>query len=172
MENIKIFLLKITATWFYSGYASPAPGTWGTLVGGLMYFGLHHYGILNVSELIILGLVIFGIGIPVSSYFENFFGEKDAGCIVIDEVAALWLGLSAIIVLRPYVAFDNGFQLWFAFVIYAISFRIFDIWKPWPIPFVERLLTPGVAVMLDDIIAALYALPLYYLILYGISFIW
>ncbi len=73
-------------------------------------------------------------------------GLEDPGAIVVDEVAAQWLVLLAA-PLDPFV--------WaLAFVL----FRVFDIWKPWPVGWADRHIHGGLGIMLDDLLAAGYAL--------------
>ena len=70
---------------------------------------------------------------------------RDPGAIVIDEVAAQWL------VLLPAPLDPLSYAA--AFVL----FRIFDIWKPWPVRWADRRLSGGLGIMLDDLLAAVYA---------------
>ena len=72
-------------------------------------------------------------------------GVKDHGAIVIDEVAAQWLVLLPA-PLEP-LSYAAAFLL----------FRIFDIWKPWPVELADRRLDGGLGIMLDDLLAAAYA---------------
>jgi len=73
---------------------------------------------------------------------------SDPGYIVIDEIAAQWLVLAAL----PQ-------RFWF-YVAAFIAFRLFDIWKPFPIGWLDRTVKGGLGIMLDDVVAAIYALAL------------
>jgi phosphatidylglycerophosphatase A len=73
---------------------------------------------------------------------------KDPGAVVIDEVAAQWLVLLA----APPAPLPYALAF--------LLFRIFDIWKPWPAGWVDRHLKSGLGIMLDDLVAAVYALCL------------
>ncbi len=79
-------------------------------------------------------------------------GQKDPGWIVIDEVAAVWA------VLGP-LDFWVGPLDWRAYMAAFVFFRIFDILKPWPARLIERRIPGGPGIMLDDLVASLYALP-------------
>jgi phosphatidylglycerophosphatase A len=83
------------------------------------------------------------IGVPASGAAEKEFGE-DGGPIVIDEVVGQWITLAGLVP-TPFVLI-LGFLL----------FRLFDIFKPFPARRLERL-GGGVGVMLDDVVAGVYA---------------
>jgi phosphatidylglycerophosphatase A len=89
--------------------------------------------------------LVFAIGCWASHTATD---EKDPGYIVIDEVAAQFLVLAA-------APLD-----WRAYAAGFILFRVFDIWKPPPVRQVERAVPGGLGIMLDDVIAAIYALIL------------
>lgn len=87
----------------------------------------------------------FGIGWWASAVYVRITRMKDPGLIVIDEVAGLWLTL-AVAPLDP-VAIGLGF----------LFFRVADIAKPWPVSWADQRLSGGLGIMLDDILAGLYA---------------
>jgi phosphatidylglycerophosphatase A len=131
------------ATWFGIGLLRPGPGTLAALtmlpVDWLLFsVDARLYG------LAVAGLVV--IGIASSAAVARSTGEQDPQIIVVDEVAgallALWLAGNA--------------SPWAPFVAVAL-FRLFDIWKPWPINRVEHLNPPGLGVMADDLCAGLAA---------------
>lgn len=72
--------------------------------------------------------------------------EEDPGVVVIDEFVGLWIALST--APRGWGWIALGFAL----------FRLFDIWKPWPVSWADRRIKGGVGTMLDDVVAGLYAL--------------
>jgi phosphatidylglycerophosphatase A len=92
--------------------------------------------------------MVFAVGCWAAGVVVVARGVKDAGSIVIDEVAAQWVVLAAAPV-EP-AAYILGFLL----------FRVADILKPWPASWADRRVSGGFGVMLDDIIAALYAAAL------------
>lgn len=130
---------------FGTGLAPVAPGTFGTLpalplAGLLMLCGLGAWGITVVSVL------LFVFGIYVCSYTEQALGMQDYGGIVWDEIVAMLLVLAWT---------PAGFWWWtLAFVL----FRLFDAIKPWPIRWFDARIHGGLGIMLDDIIAAFFAL--------------
>lgn len=138
---VKEWPVVILATGLGSGFSPVAPGTAGSVVGVAIYClinGWHWSAYLLVTILVTL------VGIPVSSRAEKIFGETDSGKIVIDEIAGQLIALFMV----PFtpLAVVAGFLL----------FRLFDIWKPL-IRKVEKL-PGGVGVMLDDVLAGLFAL--------------
>ncbi len=87
------------------------------------------------------------VGIPAATIVARESGHKDPGYVVIDEVAGQWI---ALIGTRP----D-----WPHAVLALLFFRVFDIWKPWPIRRLEAL-PEGTGIMLDDVAAGVLALAL------------
>ena len=92
-------------------------------------------------------LVVTLVGIWAGSRVERVLGRKDPGVIVIDEVAGMFL--SVVLLPRTIPVLVTAFLL----------FRLFDVWKPFPAR-ESQALTGGVGVMIDDLIAGLYALVL------------
>ncbi len=126
-----------------TGLAPVAPGTMGTLLG----FGL--FALLAPLPSLWQGgalLGLFLLGIPVCERAAQALQQEDPGAVVWDEIVAFAL------VLEGAPRSVAGFAL--AFVL----FRLFDIWKPFPIRWVDRRVRGGWGIMLDDLLAALYAL--------------
>jgi phosphatidylglycerophosphatase A len=127
----------------------PGPGTYGSLAALLLWFGaahLFHPGRLALALATALAaLLITLIGIRASTIVERESGREDPGFVVIDEVAGQWIALIAV---RP----D-----WQHAALALVLFRLFDIWKPWPIRRLEAL-PAGTGIMLDDVAAGLLAL--------------
>ena len=125
-----------------SGLAARAPGTAGTLVGALCYVGL-----AQVDRLYYFVLVgaLFALGIWLCQRAALALGENDHPAIVWDEIVGY---LATMAFVSPnLLAAVGGFVL----------FRLFDIFKPWPIIVVDRRVHGGLGVMLDDLLAAIYA---------------
>ena len=97
------------------------------------------------AGLAIAAAIVFAVGSWAAGTFAKASGAKDPGAIVIDEVAAQWL------VLLPAPLHPLSYAA--AFVL----FRIFDIWKPWPVGSADRRVHGGLGIMLDDLLAAVYA---------------
>ena len=136
-------LIMIIATGFYSGYLPKAPGTWGSLVGLLLFFLLHTLS-LEIYLAVVAG--IFLIGTFAAGEAEKIMDYQDPGLVVIDEIVGMLVTMIAIPA-TP-LAMALGFTL----------FRIFDIWKPFPVGFVDQRLHGGLGIMLDDIVAGIYSL--------------
>lgn len=128
---------------FGSGLAPKAPGTFGTIVGLLLFCLIVSYS-LNL-QLAIIGALFF-IGIYFCDVAGKNLGVSDHGSIVWDEIAAMMLVLT----ITP----KEG--LWW--LVAFILFRLFDIWKPFPIRQCDAKLKGGFGVMFDDILAAIYAM--------------
>ena len=133
----------ILATGFGCGRVPVAPGTVASLLGVLIYLLLASLSTRVVSFLI-LGC-LFTVGVSVSGMAEKIFQETDARAIVIDEIHGMVLTL--LLLPRP------GY-LPVAFVL----FRGLDILKPFPAGMVERKMSGGLAIMLDDVVAAGYTI--------------
>ena len=131
---------------FGSGLSKKAPGTLGTLVA-LPFFLLINE--TNIIFQVLFVTVSFFIGLWASNITSESLKLKDPSCIVIDEVAAFLLLL---ILINP-----NLYQAIYAFIL----FRLFDIWKPYPISWLEEKYSGGFGIMIDDISAALMAFIIY-----------
>jgi phosphatidylglycerophosphatase A len=136
----------IVATWFGAGLLPRVPGTWGSLAALPFAWLIHRFG--GASALVAAAFVLFLIGIWAAEVAMHALNEDDPGAIVVDEVAGQWLTLAA----APF-----GIVWW---ILGFLLFRLFDIWKPWPIRQAEKKFSGGFGVMADDIVAALYAVVL------------
>jgi phosphatidylglycerophosphatase A len=137
---IKNRLVMGLATGGGVGYMPFAPGTFGSLLGLVLYVGLAALPFTAYGTVVaVLGL----IGVWASTEAEQLLGQKDASIIVIDEVVGILLALWSVSLDR-YIPVVLGFGL----------FRLFDIIKPWPA--LERL-PQGWGVMMDDVVAGVMA---------------
>jgi phosphatidylglycerophosphatase A len=130
------------ATGFGIGYSPIAPGTLGTLIAIPVYYFLSNIT-SPIYEITLIGF--FFLSVWISENAERFFGKKDDQRIVIDEILGflitmLWVPKTIHFILI-------GFFL----------FRFFDILKPFPIRRLERRLKRGWGVVLDDVLAGVYA---------------
>ncbi len=135
----------------------PAPGTWGSLGGLLAFYGLYYCSThvqippsVFVSFMVPFAVFLFFLGWEECNIFERITAKKDSPHIVIDEVAALWGVLC-------FVALAKG-NFWVHGLLAFVLFRFFDIVKPFPIRWVERRFKNGFGVMIDDVVAAIFAL--------------
>lgn len=145
------------ATGFFTGFSSWAPGTVGTLVAIPLYFIVN----LFFGKIIVL---LFGIGLLVLGYFASEYycsisEQRDPQEVVIDEIAAFYL----LIFFAPLGTFTMIIKLPILFAL----FRFFDIIKLYPANLVERF-DGGLGVMLDDLVAAGYALIVYLILLWAL----
>jgi phosphatidylglycerophosphatase A len=128
---------------FGSGLPPKAPGTFGTIAGLPLFYLIAGYSIA-VQLTIIAGLFI--AGVCFCDIAGKALGVSDHGSIVWDEIVAMMLVLT----ITP-----NQWPWWLA----AFGlFRLFDIWKPFPIRQCDGKLKGGFGVMFDDILAAIYAM--------------
>jgi phosphatidylglycerophosphatase A len=127
---------------FGAGLAPRAPGTFGTLLGWALCAALQPF--LPALAIAFLAIPLFFLGIWACEVTGRALGAADHGAMVWDEVVA-FLPLAALAAGSPL------FQL-LAFIL----FRLFDIWKPFPIREFERRLKGGLGVMFDDLVAACY----------------
>ncbi|MGZ5050927.1 MAG: phosphatidylglycerophosphatase A family protein [Methylobacter sp.] len=127
---------------FGSGLAKKAPGTMGTLAAIPVYCLFAQTGLVAYSALTLIATVA---GIWICDIAAKKLGEHDFGGIVWDEIAGylitLWL-----------VPFS-----WQAVALGFVLFRIFDIVKPWPIRWIDRKVQGGFGIMLDDVLAGVFA---------------
>lgn len=127
-----------------SGLLKPAPGTWGTLASlPFWWFLLADLSLLYFLIVLLLGFVI---GCYLCTYTSKTLGSHDHGAIVWDEFIGMWISL----ILVP--------KLWYALVIAFVWFRLFDIVKPFPIKWLDKRVKGGFGVMIDDVIAGIFAL--------------
>lgn len=137
--------VHLLAFGFGSGLAPWAPGTAGTLVGVVADAMLRGAGADGLTRLMIALLVAIA-GIWICGASARSLGEHDHPGIVWDEIAGVMLTLS--------FAPDGWRGMFFAFVL----FRLFDILKPWPISAIDRKIEGGLGIMLDDVLAAVFAI--------------
>jgi len=135
------------------GHFPKAPGTWGSLAAVVaapwLYLPFPLWGRITV----LIGVLI--VGTWACSHAEKILGKKDPGCVIIDELLGQWLAL----------LFFSAMPIWYLGLAF-ILFRIFDIFKPWPIKWTENAFPGGLGVMVDDAVAGLYALASLHLIHY------
>ena len=125
-----------------SGLLPGAPGTWGSLATALVFWIVAP---VDTVWLLAITAVLFVAGVWICGESARRIGVHDHGGIVLDEVVGMLLTLA---VARPE-------PLWIG--VAFLCFRAFDIWKPWPIRDLDHSLSGGLGIMLDDVVAAVYA---------------
>ena len=134
--------IEFIACGFGVGAIPWMPGTFGTMLGVLFYLFLSQFSLLTYS---IIALVLFIFGVIICDITNRHFGTFDHPAIVWDEI----VGFLFVMITIP--------KIWYFILMGFILFRIFDIWKPWPIDWLEKNIGGGFGVMIDDIMAVLYA---------------
>ena len=135
-------LAIVLATWWGAGYSPIAPGTAGTIAA------IPFFLVLRLLPLYGYLACVLGIGLVAcwaAGEAERFFQEQDSKRIVIDEAVGFFITMTALPPTWPYLI--GGFCL----------FRCFDILKPPPIRLIERKVKGGYGVVLDDVLAGIYA---------------
>jgi len=135
-------LVILLATWWGVGYVPRAPGTAGTIAAIPLYFLLR---LLPLYGYLACVLAIGLVACWAAGEAERIFQEQDSQRIVIDEAVGFFITMAALPPTWPYLI--GGFCL----------FRCFDILKPPPIRLIERTVKGGYGVVLDDVLAGIYA---------------
>lgn len=136
------------AIFFGAGLIKPAPGTWGSLAGlGIGYLVISAG--ISLAGFVAMLVFVTLLGTLSINMIERETGVHDAPEIVIDEVAGMW------VTLLPAYYLQAGPAL---FIAAFILFRLFDIVKPWPIGWLDKKVTGGFGVIVDDIVAGIFAI--------------
>lgn len=148
-------LLSSPAGWlacgFGSGLTPVAQGTFGSLASILPWLLLRQWS-LPINLLIIV--VGFAIGVWACDVAGRALGVDDHRSLVWDEFIGQWIALLPALI-APWWAVAAGFVL----------FRLFDVWKPWPIRWFDSHVKGGMGVMIDDVLAGLMAALVLWLLL-------
>lgn len=138
------------ATWFGCGYFPWGPGTVGSVAAIVIAVALHAYFGSGRFTFFLLTTVFIAPGIWAATRTERLVNREDPGLVVVDEVLGQWVTLLGATALN-----------WKSWIAALVLFRLFDIWKPWPVRRLEGLPT-GTGIVSDDVAAGLYgALILY-----------
>ena len=134
--------LLLLACGLGSGAARFAPGTFGTLVAIPLYWFMQPLSILYYA---LITLVLFLLGIGLCGYAARKLGVHDHPGIVWDEIVGYLITM-----------FMAPIGLMWIIIGFAL-FRLFDIWKPWPISWLDAKVSGGFGIMIDDVLAGIYA---------------
>ena len=139
-------LLVHPAGWIASGFGSGlvpvAPGTFGSLAALVPWLALRELPLLHY---VLVLAIAFALGCRACGWAMRRLGVEDPGLVVWDEFVGLWIALAVV---------PEG---WYFVAAGFLAFRFFDIAKPWPVRWADRL-SGGFGTMLDDALAGLYAL--------------
>ena len=130
------------ATGFGSGFAPKAPGTVGTVVAILPFLLLQQLSELSYLVIVVISAVL---GIYLCNKADELLQSHDNKAIVWDEFCGLWITLFMV---------PQGWQ-WL--LLGFLLFRLFDILKPFPISLLDKHVKGGLGVMVDDLVAGLFA---------------
>lgn len=147
--------VHLLAFGFGAGLSSRAPGTMGTIVAVLLYLLMAEF--LSLYAYLALIIVGFAIGIYLCGRTAKDLGVHDHGGIVWDEFVGYWITMFMVPVTWYWVL--SGF----------ILFRLFDILKPFPIGWLDKKVEGGMGIMLDDVLAGVYAAICLQIMIYLIS---
>ncbi|WP_322521877.1 phosphatidylglycerophosphatase A [Guyparkeria halophila] len=145
-----------------TGLSPRAPGTVGTLPGLLLGWLLMTLAApwgeaVVITLLLVATLVLSVVGVYLCGEASRRLGVHDHGGIVFDEI----VGVLLVFTVLP--------ETWWQVVLIFVWFRVFDVIKPWPIGWLDRRVHGGLGIMLDDLLAGVYALVAVWLTLWGIG---
>lgn len=148
-------LLATPAGWlacgFGSGLAPVAQGTFGSLAALLPWLLLRELSLPLYLAVLLLGFVV---GVWACNVAGRAVGVDDHRSLVWDEFIGQWIALIPLLI--PALLPAGGASWWMLLAGFAL-FRLFDVWKPWPIRWLDRHLKGGMGVMVDDVVAGVFA---------------
>jgi phosphatidylglycerophosphatase A len=137
------------STWFGCGYSPVAPGTVGSAAAIGIALLIEHYAGWKPISFAALAAIVSLPAICAAGETARQAGMKDPQFVVVDEVVGQWLALGGARALNPKAN-------WISWLAAFLLFRLFDIWKPFPVRQLESL-PGGVGIVADDLMAGLYA---------------
>ena len=132
-----------------SGAAPKAPGTFGTVMAVLLYWPLSQLPLFAYCAVVLVAAIV---GVYICGKTSKDWQVHDHGGIVWDEFVGYWITMIAIPV------------TWYWALLGFVLFRIFDIWKPWPISWLDKKVHGGLGIMIDDVVAGVFS----WVILFGV----
>lgn len=153
MANVQFKLsnpIHFLALGFGSGLIKPAPGTWGTLAAIPIYLLLLKVLSAGLIPYLTVLIVSFVVGIYLCGKTARDVGVHDHGAIVWDEFVGFWITMTLI----PFS--------WLNLILGFLLFRMFDIVKPWPIKLLDKHVHGGFGIMIDDVLAGIFAWAILY----------
>ncbi|WP_006786373.1 phosphatidylglycerophosphatase A [Thiorhodospira sibirica] len=146
-------MILFIAQGFGTGRVPKAPGTVGTLPGVFLFWlmaDLPLWWYLGIT------LVLFALGVWICELAARQLGRDDPPSVVWDEIVGYLIAM---------IAAPSG---WEWMVVGFMLFRLFDIWKPWPIRWIDRRVHGGMGIMLDDVLAGIAAAAVLHLLAWGL----
>ena len=142
----------LITTFFYIGRMTPAPGTWASIMALLAGYLIYATG--GFLALLATTIIIFMIGWAAISIEIRDKKGHDPSAIVIDVVVGQWVALLPVFYVMEQLELGRWIFPYSVFMFILLAFRLFDIWKPGPVGWANRMGTP-LGAMLDNIIAGL-----------------
>jgi len=141
---------------FGAGLSPIAPGTMGTLIAIPIFLVL-----VNFSQILYLSFItiLFFIGVWASGETAKALKVHDHPGIVIDEIVGYLITMLFVPI------------TWYWVILGFLLFRVFDIWKPWPVSIADKKVKGGLGIMLDDVLAALYSLLSLHIAIWSAQFL-
>jgi len=127
---------------FGTGLAPKAPGTFGTLAAIPIYWLMQD---LPLITYLLITIIAFIVGVWICQQSANWLQKEDPSAVVWDEIVGYLVTM---------IAAPSGWQ-WM--LIGFVLFRLFDIWKPWPISYLDKNLHGGLGIMVDDVVAGVFS---------------
>lgn len=142
----KNIIAKCIATWFFSGKSPICPGTVGSFCTLPLVFAIYSYGIIGI---LLTAFICFILGLFATKQILKTQDNPDPGFVVIDEVVGQTL---------TFVGVAHLFTLsWSMLLVGFLLFRFFDIVKIWPASYFDKKVHSAFGVMMDDVVAGLFA---------------
>lgn len=142
--------IHLLALGFGSGLLKPAPGTWGTLASVPLFLVLLNIAPTGSAAYFAFVAVSFLFGVYICGKTASDVGVHDHSAIVWDEFVGFWITMA--------IVAPN----WLNIVLGFLLFRLFDILKPWPIKVLDKSVHGGFGIMIDDVLAGVFAGALLY----------
>ena len=159
MRALKDTLILTAARLGPAGLSPRAPGTAGSALAALVAPWL--FLPLPVPYRLLVLVLLFAFGTWVATRAERLLGHKDPSCVVIDELVGQWI---ALLPLSCAPATDKP-EFWGTVLLGFALFRLFDIWKPGPVRASEKWLPAGGGIMIDDVVAGVFAMTVMFVLL-------
>ncbi len=138
-------IARLIATWFYAGYVPKGPGTAGSVAAIAIAWAVHQLTALPGAAFGFFSALLAFPGVWSAGVVARAMKTEDPQIVVVDEVIGQWVTLAGAAELN-----------WKSWLLALVLFRIFDMWKPWPIRRLESL-PGGIGIVADDALAGIYA---------------
>ncbi len=148
--------IHILSFGFGAGLSPVAPGTMGTLIAIPIYLLIATF---SLEIYVLFVAMLFLVGCWASAQTAKALNVHDHPGIVIDEIVGYLITMLFIPI------------IWYWVILGFLLFRLFDIWKPWPISIADRQLKGGLGIMLDDVLAGLYSLLSLHIVIWSVKFL-